>query len=262
MSTSSSIGQQHPVHGQLGYLQLPAIDISRSAAFYRAVLGWNVAESGGFEGPGVMGQLTTDLRPAEVGGPALWWSVDRLSPTLETVVAQGGTVQGPPESDNGERWLVTVIDPAGNTIGLVAPPSAPRSQTMLAVRAVVASSRWYQELLGLTSDHGGPDYERLLSDGVLVLQLHHHGVDHHHGTFRDPDVPVGNGVLVWFGEVSDFDAVVGRADTMGAPIVRQPHRNPPAGDGNGPGHRELWITDPDGYTVVVASPDGEAFETA
>jgi hypothetical protein len=25
-------------------------------------------------------------------------------------------------------------------------------------------------------------------------------------------------------------------------------------------HREIWIRDPDGYTVVLASPDGEAVE--
>ena len=49
---------------------------------------------------------------------------------------------------------------------------------------------------------------------------------------------------------------------MGAPIVRPPHRNPPEGQGNGPGHREIWISDLDGYTVVVASPDGEAYEPA
>ena len=41
--------------------------------------------------------------------------------------------------------------------------------------------------------------------------------------------------------------------------LRPPHRDPPEGQGNGPGHRELWVEDPDGYTVVVASPDGEAF---
>jgi hypothetical protein len=40
--------------------------------------------------------------------------------------------------------------------------------------------------------------------------------------------------------------------------VRAPHRNPP--EGFGPGHREIWVSDPDGYTVVVASPDGEAIE--
>jgi hypothetical protein len=44
--------------------------------------------------------------------------------------------------------------------------------------------------------------------------------------------------------------------------ARPPHRNPPEGQGNGPGHRELWIKGPDGCTVVVAGPDGEAFEPA
>ena len=53
---------------------------------------------------------------------------------------------------------------------------------------------------------------------------------------------------------------VARAAELGAPVRRAPHRNPPTGEGNGPGHREIWVEDPDGYVVVVASPDGEAFE--
>jgi catechol 2,3-dioxygenase-like lactoylglutathione lyase family enzyme len=128
------------------------------------------------------------------------------------------------------------------------------------VRDVEASSRWYQTLLGLRSDHGGPHYERLLAGGALVLQLHHWGTEHHHGRIGDPDHEVGNGVLLWFGETTDFDGVVTRAGQLGATVVRRPDRNPPDGQGNGPAHREIWIKDLDGYTVVVASPDGEAFE--
>ena len=67
-------------------------------------------------------------------------------------------------------------------------------------------------------------------------------------------------MLVWFGAVSDFDGVVERAGRLGAEVVKAPHRNPPEGGGNGPGHRELWVRDPDGYVVAVASPDGEAWE--
>jgi hypothetical protein len=92
------------------------------------------------------------------------------------------------------------------------------------------------------------------------MQPHQRSVEHHHGVFVDPDAAVGNGVLVWFGEVSDFEVVVARVGELGARIVRESHRNPPEGDGNGPGHREIWFQDPDRYTVVVASPDGEAFE--
>ncbi|HET9140893.1 VOC family protein, partial [Actinophytocola sp.] len=170
------------------------------------------------------------------------------------------TVAGRPWLDGGERWLVEVEDPAGNRIGVVAPVHTARPQTMISVRDVQASSRWYQEVLGLHSDHGGTEYERLLADGTLVLQLHQRDVEHHHGKIGDPDREVGNGVLLWFGEVADFDGAVARAEKLGAPVLRAPHRNPPEGQGNGPGHREVWIQDPDGYTVVVASPDGEAWE--
>jgi hypothetical protein len=105
------------------------------------------------------------------------------------------------------------------------------------------------------------EYERLLTDGELVLQLHNIATEHHHGPVADPDGPVGNGVLLWFGDTSDFDGVVARAADLKATVVRPPHRNPPEGQGNGPGHREIWLRDPDGYTVVVASPDGEAHES-
>ncbi|WP_426565069.1 VOC family protein [Angustibacter sp. McL0619] len=249
-----------PAHGQLGYLQLPAKDIATSARFYQQVLRWSVgSDNGGFEAPGLIGQLTTDLSPSP-DGPVIWVCIQDLAHTLQLVAEHGGSVRGRPQLDGGERWLVEVEDPAGNRVGLVAEAPRARPQTMLAVRDVEAASRWYQDLLGLVSDHGGPEYERLLSDGELVLQLHQVDVEHHHGLISDAASPVGNGVLIWFGEVSDFDGVVDRAQTLGARVVRDVHRNPPEGNGNGPAHRELWIQDLDGYVVVVASPDGEAFE--
>ncbi len=224
------------------------------------MLGWRGEQTyASFEAPGLIGQWTTDLTPTEAG-PVPWFAVDDLYPTLARVTEHGGTVRGAPVLDQGERWLVEVDDPSGNRLGLVAPAPTARSQTMLMVRDVEASSRWYQELLGLTSDHGGPDYERLLADGELVLQLHHEGTDHHHGPIGDAGQARGNGVLVWFGAVSDFDGVVERAEQLGADVVKAPHRNPPEGGGNGPGHREIWVKDPDGYVVAVASPDGEAWE--
>jgi len=251
----------HVPHGQIGYLQIPARDVARSAAFYEAVFGWTVdPHSGGFEAPGLIGQWTTELTPAPTGGPVVWVCADSLSPALRRVVAAGGTVCGRPQLDGGERWLVEVDDPAGNRIGIFVLVREAQPQTMIAVHDVEASGRWYQRLLGLESGHGGPEYERLLADGTLVLQLHHRGTEHHHGLVVDPDADVGNGVLIWFGDVSDFDDVVARAGELQAPVVRAPHRNPPEREGNGPGHREIWVRDPDGYTVVVASPDGEAYE--
>ncbi len=132
-----------------------------------------------------------------------------------------------------------------------------RPQPLLCVRDVEASSRWYRRLLGCRSDHGGVEYERLTWHGALVLQLHRWDVEHHHGPLGDPDArPYGNGVLLWF-EVNDIDAAIARAAAMEAEVVMPRHRNPPDGDG-GPNHWECWLRDPDGYTVVLASPDGSA----
>ncbi|WP_435005678.1 VOC family protein [Tundrisphaera lichenicola] len=131
-----------------------------------------------------------------------------------------------------------------------------RPQPLIAVRDVQASSRWYQHLLGCKSDHGGDEYERLTSNGVLVLQLHRWDVEHHHGPIGDPDQLAGNGVLLWF-EIDDFDQALARLADLKAEVVIPRHRNPPDGDG-GPNHWECWLRDPDGYTLVIASPDGSA----
>jgi catechol 2,3-dioxygenase-like lactoylglutathione lyase family enzyme len=132
-----------------------------------------------------------------------------------------------------------------------------RPQPLIAVTDVETSSRWYQRLLGCRGCHGGSQYEQLVSNGQLVLQLHSFEVEHHHGTIgnRD-DKPYGNGVLLWF-EVDDFDAVLQRAAEMGVEFVLPKHRNPPDGNG-GPNHWECWMRDPNGYVVVVASPYGTA----
>jgi predicted enzyme related to lactoylglutathione lyase len=261
MSGEPHQSRSYPKHGQVGYLQLPALDVAASGAFYQAVFGWSVeAGQPGFEAPGLIGQWTTGQPPAIGSGPVVWICADELSATLARVQSNGGRVHGPPMLDGGQRWLVEIDDPAGNRIGVFVPARSPRSQTLVAVRDVEASSRWYQELLGLHSDHGGPHYERLLSGGSLVLQLHQWETEHDHGRIGDPEREVGNGVLLWFGETADFDGVVARAERLGVTVVLPPRRNPPTGEGNGPGHREIWLKDPDGYTVVVASPDGEAFE--
>jgi catechol 2,3-dioxygenase-like lactoylglutathione lyase family enzyme len=128
------------------------------------------------------------------------------------------------------------------------------AQPLIAVRDVRASSDWYQKLLGLENlgEHEHRNfYDRLYGDGRLILQLHAWDEEHHPNLVGADAAPHGHGVLLWF-EVVDFDAVVGRARALGAEIVEDVHVNP------APAHRELWIRDPDGYVVVIASPDGEA----
>ena len=125
-----------------------------------------------------------------------------------------------------------------------------RAQPLIAVRDVEASSRWYQQLLGCRSGHGGGEYEQLVANGELVLQLHAWG-EHEHPNLGSPEAaPVGHGVLLWF-QVDAFDAAVERAVAIGASILREPQVNPRAN------HREIWIRDLDGYVVVIASRYGD-----
>jgi catechol 2,3-dioxygenase-like lactoylglutathione lyase family enzyme len=129
------------------------------------------------------------------------------------------------------------------------------SQPLIAVRDVRASSRWYRKLLGLDEslpEHSHRDvYDRILCVGHLVLQLHAWDEDDHPNLVNADAAPLGHGVLLWF-EVDDFDLAVERARALRAQIIEEPHLNPR------PSHREVWLRDPDGYVVVVASPDGES----
>ncbi|MCW3480957.1 VOC family protein [Neisseriaceae bacterium JH1-16] len=122
-------------------------------------------------------------------------------------------------------------------------------QPLIAVRDVPASSRWYQALLGADSGHGGDDYEQLVCDGRMILQLHHwdaHGHPHLGDSVRAP----GNGVLLWF-QTDAFDQALVRVRALGAEVLEGPKVNPNAR------HRELWLRDPDGYVVVLAGRYGD-----
>lgn len=131
--------------------------------------------------------------------------------------------------------------------------STVEAQTLIAVRDVRASSRWYIELLGADAlpDHPHRDiYDRIWRSGRLLLQLHAWDAEDHPNLVNANAAPPGHGVVLWF-QVDDFDAAVERARGLNAEIIEEPHFNP------APRHREIWLRDPNGYVVVVASPDGE-----
>lgn len=117
---------------------------------------------------------------------------------------------------------------------------------MLFVEDVEASSRWYQELFGLTSGHGGPEFEMLMSGDTIAMQLHLADAEEH-GTRVHPDAPTGSGVLLNF-ETVDVEAVHRRAVEMGAAIETEPAWNELAS------HTEFVVLDPNGYALCVHTP--------
>jgi len=125
-----------------------------------------------------------------------------------------------------------------------------KAQPLIAVRDVERSSQWYQRLLDCQSGHGGPEYEQIVRNGEIVLQLHAWDA-HGHPNLCDADAaPHGFGVLLWF-QMSGFDEAVAQARVLNAEILEEPHVNPRAN------HRECWIRDPDGYVVVLVSDVGD-----
>lgn len=122
---------------------------------------------------------------------------------------------------------------------------------MIAVRDVQASGRFYARLLGGLSGHGGDEYEQILVDGRLVLQLHDLQPDANHGPLREEGIKPGNGVLLWF-ITEDFQAQLHRLRVMDVVPEREPAINPFSRS------PEVWLRDPDGYQIVIAGPSGRA----
>lgn len=136
----------------------------------------------------------------------------------------------------------------------LAQASMVEAQPLIAVRDVRASSRWYASLLGADAlpDHPHRErYDRIRRSGRLLLQLHAWDAEHHPNLVNASAAPPGHGVVLWF-QVGDFDAAVERARRLKAEVIEDVHVNP------APQHREIWLRDPDGYVLVIASPDGES----
>ncbi len=110
-------------NGKVCYLEIPAADVRRSAAFYRAVVGWTTRERGDGclafdDGVGqVSGTWVVGRPPAAEPGLLVYVMVDDVAATLDLVVAHGGEVVRPVGADAPEI-TARFRDPAGNVLGL------------------------------------------------------------------------------------------------------------------------------------------------
>jgi predicted enzyme related to lactoylglutathione lyase len=114
----------NPVFRESGisYLRIPAEDPQRSADFYRAVFDWKIRadrkEPAFEDGTGhVIGHFMTDPPVAGEAGVRPYIYVERVDDTLEKITAAGGYVVTPPYPE-GDLWVATFRDPAGNVVGV------------------------------------------------------------------------------------------------------------------------------------------------
>ena len=121
-----------------------------------------------------------------------------------------------------------------------------RTWTIIGVRDVPGSFKWYQSLLGLPLAVPAHDYfgEILDSDGTVLLCLHEWGA-HEHPSLTSPDhAQPGNGLLLFF-RVDDFDIALPRARALVTRLEEEPHVNPNTET------VEFSLRDPDGYYVTI-----------
>jgi uncharacterized protein len=121
--------RRHPTlgNGKICYVQIPAVDVQRSAAFYQSVFGWNIRhrsdgtiafDDGVAE---VSGTWVLDRPPMTQPGLLIYIMVDSVAATVDQVVAQGGEIVQPIGGDAPEI-TARFRDPAGNVLGIFEHP--------------------------------------------------------------------------------------------------------------------------------------------
>jgi catechol 2,3-dioxygenase-like lactoylglutathione lyase family enzyme len=123
-----------------------------------------------------------------------------------------------------------------------------RTWTIIGVRDVPGSFKWYQSLFGQPETAPGHDYfgQILDTDGAVLLCLHQWGA-HAHPSLMSPDeASPGNGLLLFF-RVDDYEMALKRARALVGRFEEEPHVNPNTQTS------EFSLRDPDGYYVTISA---------
>jgi catechol 2,3-dioxygenase-like lactoylglutathione lyase family enzyme len=123
-----------------------------------------------------------------------------------------------------------------------------RLWTIIGVRDVARSQRWYQSLLCLPQTKPAHTYfgQVIDADGTVLVCLHEWG-EHEHPTLTSPDrAQPGNGLLLFF-RVADFEGALRSARVLSTQLEEDPHVNANTRT------MEFALRDPDGYYVMVSA---------
>ena len=123
-----------------------------------------------------------------------------------------------------------------------------RTWTIIGVRDVSRSFKWYQRLFGQRPKRPAHRHFGQLcdSDGTVLLCLHKWGAEEHPPLMSPRKGTPGNGLLLFF-RVDDFSAALERARSLVSKFEEEPHRNPNTRT------KEFSLRDPDGYYVTISA---------
>lgn len=114
-------------NGKICYIEIPATDTARSAAFYARAFGWQTRQRGdgqtAFDDTTgqVSGTWVVGRKPAAEPGLLFYIMVDDAAATLDALVALGAEIVQPIGAD-APVITARFRDPAGNIIGLYQDP--------------------------------------------------------------------------------------------------------------------------------------------
>jgi predicted enzyme related to lactoylglutathione lyase len=115
-------------NGKICYIDMPAVDIARSADFYARVFGWKIRQradgSTAFED--TVGQVSGTWTvgrtpPASQPGLLVYVMVEDAETTIKAIEANGGEIVQPIGGDAPEI-TARFRDPGGNVIGIYQQP--------------------------------------------------------------------------------------------------------------------------------------------
>lgn len=123
-----------------------------------------------------------------------------------------------------------------------------RTWTIIGVRDVPRSFKWYQSLFGQRATAPAhSDFGQILdSDGTVLLCLHQWAVEDHPSLMSPENGTPGNGLLLFF-RVDDYGRALRRARALVPRLDEEPHLNPNTRT------KEFSLRDPDGYYVTISA---------
>lgn len=116
-------------NGKVCYLEIPAVDVEASAAFYAEVFGWRLrtrtdGRTAFDDGVGeVSGTWVLGRSPSREAGIVISIMVDDAEATVAKITEAGGTILRPLDPEDSEiiAWF---SDPGGNLMGIYQEPRA------------------------------------------------------------------------------------------------------------------------------------------
>ncbi|WP_396658780.1 VOC family protein [Microbacterium sp.] len=111
-------------HGDITHIDIPVSDLTKGAAFYSRLFGWQIAEVPGYEGypmwqaPNKISGGGLAPRSADFTQPRSYVEVDSIDDTVAEAVAAGGAVAMEKAPISETSWWAVITDPDGNAIGL------------------------------------------------------------------------------------------------------------------------------------------------